>query len=336
MATLSDISKITGVSISTISRVLNEQPGLSIPDHVKSLIFQTAEELNYRMKAGKRSAGKNKMKRIVVIGYFNQSYDINVPYYSLIRQGVEKECRTRGLDGAALHFEWSDSIRTYSPFLDYDGVIVIGPNYDAAEFFHDTSTRVVFLDCSPNPHRYDSVVADFADGTKQALAHLLKIGYSSIGYLGGDNEPNEHYPRYTTYKSILEKNGMFDRELVHLEGDWSAKTGYSMAQACIKSGALARAYFIGNDAMAVGAMRAFLEAGLRVPQDIAIVGFDDIIELSAYLRPTLTSVRVHPETLGKIGVNLLLDGFGEDSLPISVMLPTQLMVRESCGGEMEN
>lgn len=331
MATLSDIAKKTGVSISTVSRVLKDQPGLSISADMKSLIYETAEQLNYRVKAGKRSAGKHKVKRVAVIGYFNEGYNINVPYYSRIRHGIELECRSQGLDGASLHFEWSDSVRSYSSFLDYDGVIVIGNNEEAADYFSNNLSRVVFVDCALKPSHFSSVIPDFAGGTRQAVSHLLRLGYQSIGYLGGSNEPNIHYPRFTTFKSTLEDHGLYDANVVELKGEWTAKSGYDMAKICLEKGRVARAYFVANDGMAVGAMHAFSEAGYHIPDDVAFIGFDDITDMAAYVRPPLTSVRIPVETLGRYGVHLLLEGFADDSVPVTVTVPTELVVRESCG-----
>lgn len=335
MATLSEIAKRTGVSISTVSRVLKDQPGLSISDEMKSLIYETAEQLNYRVKAGKRSAGKYKMKRVAVIGYFNEGYNINVPYYSKIRHGIELECRARGLDGASLHFEWSDSVRSYSSFLDYDGVIVIGNNEEAADFFSENPSRVVFVDCALKPSRFCSVVPDFAGGTRQAVSHLFDLGYQSIGYLGGSNEPNIHYPRFTTFKATLQDLGLYDANVVELKGEWTAKSGYDMAKACLEKGQVARAYFVANDPMAVGAMHAFSEAGYSIPEDVAFIGFDDITDMAAYVRPPLTSVRVPVETLGRYGVHLMLDGFADDALPVTITVPTELVIRESCGNALK-
>lgn len=335
MATLSDIARKTGVSVSTVSRILNDKPGISIPDDTKNLIFQTAEQLNYRMKSGKRSAGKHRLKRVAIIGYFNESYNTSVPYYSLIRHGIEMGCRARGLDGASIHFEWSDSVRSYSAFLDYDGIIVIGNNHEAADYFADTALRVVFVDSALRPGRFSSVVPDFIGGTRQAVSHLITLGYKSIGYLGGANEPNIYYPRFITFKSYLEEEGLYDENLVELQGEWTAKSGYDMAKSCLDKGQVARAYFVANDPMAVGAMRAFSESGLRIPEDVAFIGFDDITDMAAYVRPPLTTVRVPVETLGRYGIDLLLDGFGDDTIPVTVTVPTELVIRESCGNLLQ-
>ncbi len=336
MATLSDIARKTGVSISTVSRVLNNHPGLSIPDETKSLIMETAERLHYRVKVGKRTAGKHKIKRVAVIGFMSESYNMNVPYYSNIRHGIEMECRAQGLDGASLHFEWSDSVRSYATFIDYDGIIVIGNNEEAAEYFDKTDRRVVFVDTALHPERYSSVVPDFAGGTRQAVTHLLSLGYESIGYLGGANEPNIHYPRFITFKSFLEDKELYNPSLVELKGEWTAKSGYDMASECLSQGRVARAYFVANDPMAIGAMRAFAEAGLRIPEEVAFIGFDDITDLAAYVRPPLTSVHVPVETLGRFGVHLLLNGFADDSEPVKITVPTKLIVRESCGSRNQD
>ncbi|GGJ11921.1 putative HTH-type transcriptional regulator MsmR [Alicyclobacillus cellulosilyticus] len=336
MATLQDIARLTGVSVSTVSRVLNGQTGLSISDDIKERIFEAAEQLNYRVKTRRRSIGRQKIRQVAVIGWFNEERDLRIPYYSLIRHGIELECRNLGMDGSSLHFEWSDSIRTYSYFMDYDGIIVIGPNQDAIEYFLDKDKRVVFIDCSPNPHRYYAVLPDLAHGTRQAVEHLIRLGYTSIGYLGGANEAEFALPRYRTFRQCLEERGLYRSEFVILEGDWTVSTGYAMAQRCLKEGRVAQAYLIGNDPMAIGAFNAFLDAGLRIPEDVAIVGFDDILEMVAYVRPPLTTVRTPAMMVGRLAANLLLNGLCDDSPPFTITVPTQLVIRESCGYTLKN
>ncbi|GMA61358.1 LacI family DNA-binding transcriptional regulator [Alicyclobacillus fastidiosus] len=337
MATIRDIARMTGVSASTISRVLNEHPeGLSIPEDIRQLIFQTAEELNYVKATGKRRrVGKNKIGRIAVLGWGTQERDLEIPYYALIRRGINAECRALGLDSSSVVFEWSDLIRTYSSLLQYDGVIVIGQIEGPAEYFKDKGQRVVFIDHCPDALRFNSVIPDLAHGTTQALSHLLSIGYTNIGYLGGENEGPLSLPRYKSFKKLLGSKGLYNEDFVHLAGDWTAKTGYAMAQNCVRQGRVAEAYFVANDPMAVGALNAFLDAGLRIPEDVAIVGFDDI-EMASYVRPSLTTVRLPAEILGRYGVDLLVNGLSDNSIPVSVSVPTELVIRDSCGMKLKN
>ena len=331
MATLKDIAKKTGVSASTISRVLNDLPeAQSVPDSLRSLIFQTAEELNYVVSGRRKSIGRNNINKVAVVGWFNEERDRDIPFYSLIRRGIESEFRALGLDGSSITFEWSESIRTYSSLLNFDGIIVIGQNHDAEDYFMDKSNRVVFIDYSPNPSRYNSVVTDLAHGCEQALVHLLSLGYESFGYLGGENEDECQLPRYIAFRNFLSQRSLFNPEFVRLSGDWTAEGGYAMAKSCLTQSHIARAYIAANDPMAIGAMNAFLDAGLRVPEDVAIIGFDDI-EMSSYVRPALTTVRIPAKILGQFGADLLVNGLSDNSLPIRVTVPTSLIVRESCG-----
>lgn len=335
MTTLRDIAKITGVSASTISRVLNEQPeGLSVAEEIRRLIFQTAEQLNYTRQRKPRPFGKNSIRKIAVIGWFNEEHGIAVPYYSQLRRGIELECRSLGFDASSVVFEWSDFVRSYAMFSQCDGVVVIGANEEAHDYFAQGDQRVVFIDHSPDPVRFSSVVIDFALGTKQALTHLIELGYTSIGYFGGSNELSRELPRSKMVREFLTAKNLYNPDHVHLEGDWTAKTGYEMAQQRVRDGNLARSYFVANDPMAVGAMTGFLDSGLRIPEDVAIVGFDDIIEMASYVRPRLTTVHAPIEYLGKLGVDLLVNGLSDNSIPVSITLPTTLTVRESCGARL--
>jgi LacI family transcriptional regulator len=191
----------------------------------------------------------------------------------------------------------------------------------------DRDIRVLFLDGSPNPERYDSIVVDFEHGTEKALKHLTSLGHTRIGYIGG-YRPED--PRELAYRKYIEKEAGFDDKLLRASGDWSIHSGYELVNDLIAERCLPTALFVASDPMALGAMRALSEAGLRVPEDIAIVSCNDN-ELARFTNPPLTTVHVPTQAMGSIAVNMLVGGVIREHCPLQVTVPTKLVIRESCG-----
>ena len=329
MATLKDIARIAEVSATTVSRVLNGDPALMIPTDTRDRILRASQQVQYRVKNRKREIGRYNMQGVGIIAYANEEAERHDPYFLSIRRGIEQECRKMGF-GQSFVVQWSDAVNSFAMFEDMDGLIVIGDNREAAEYFRHNKQRVVFVDRCPDVSEYNSVMIDFSRATRSALDHLLSLGHTRIGYIGGRQNYHSEDPRLETFREYLSVLEHYDGNLVHVADTWSVAGGYEMANADVESGNVAQAYFVASDPMAIGAIRAFTEAGLHVPNDVAVIGFDDI-EMAAFVTPPLTTVHVPTELMGRLAVNLLVDGLGEGELPVQLTVPTTLKIRESCG-----
>ena len=330
MSTLSDIAQMAGVSTSTVFRVLNGQSSASLPEEAKARILEAAARLDYQPRTRRRSIGANKVRKLAVIGMNSEARDSSIPYFHDLTLGIQRECASRGLTGSNLQLIWSDAIRSYSQFEDFGQIIVVANNLDAAEFFRDKDQQVVFVAASPDPHRFPSVRVDLAGGTRLAVQHLIGLGYRKVGYFGEATEQDDQFSRFSTFKYLLTKLDLYDPQYVNLNGHWTAQSGYQMAKQAMQTGLVARSYFIANDPMAIGAIRAFASEGYRVPEDVAIIGFDNI-ELSAYTQPPLTTIDDSSAQCARLAVNLVVDGLCGSVPLIQVLVPTHLVIRESCG-----
>ena len=327
MVTLKDIAQMAQVSTTTVSRVLSDDPLLSISEDTRKRILAAAKAVNYRVKSSKnRGVGRRGLRNIGILARGNEQMEQEDPYFLSIRRGVEAECAALRIRNASVVRE-VDSVALPTLFGDMDGVVVIGDNPQALDFLKDSGVRVVCVDRQQSHiGEFDTVTVDFRQATLDVLNHLMALGHDPIGYMGGGGAD----PRLDMFVEALQKSGRHHSSHVHI-GAWSTGGGYALAKQCAVSGSMARAYFIASDPMAIGAMRAFTEAGLRIPEDVAIVAFDDI-EVAAYLNPALTTVHVPTEIMGRAAVHLLVDGLGIGGLPVQVTLPTELMIRETCGG----
>lgn len=345
MATIKEIAALAKVSVATVSRVLNNDQTLSVTDETRQRIYAIANKLQYvppRTRNAKKQGDKLKETKIGLLLWCSKEYESDDPYYLSIRQGIEKQCLELGTDITKVVRMNVDADDV--DFQDVDGLIVVG-KIDAGEiqYLNVKNDRVVFVNTSPDIQQYDSVIFQLEQSAEMVLDYLFELGHQHIGYLGGREflekfkvQRSEELPekRKETFKRVMKERGLYNPEHVWVD-DWTIMSGYELMKKALQKGNLPSAFFAANDRIAIGAIRALHEQGWKVPQDVAIVGFDDI-EISAFVTPPLTTMKVYTEQMGKTAVNLLMDRLNGREIPMQVVLPTKLIIRESCGGKMKN
>lgn len=332
MATIKDIAKSAGVSLATVSRVLNYDKTLSVSDKKRQLILEIAESLDY--VTPRRRVGKNKISRIKIclIHWYTMEEELDDPYYMSIRMGIEKECYNNNIDIIKVY---NYNNYNFSSIDSIDGIVAIGKFLDSEiENFEKISSNIVFVDSSPMESKFDCVVVDFEKAVVEVIDTFIDNGHNKIGYIGGiEYVGKEHVAlgerREIVFKDYLLKCGMLDLDQIYV-GTFVARSGYKlMTKAIDESENLPTAFFVANDSMAIGALRALHEHNLKVPEDVSIIGFNDI-PTSKYIVPPLSSVRVHKEFMGEIAVNLLLERIVKNrKISKKVIVPTKLIIRDS-------
>jgi LacI family transcriptional regulator len=332
MVTIKDIAKLAGVSIATISRVLNQDASLNVTDDTRKKILDIAEELGYKTVKQRTKNIFNRIK-IGVIHWYSQNEELGDPYYLLIAMGIEKECFNKQIEMVTI-FKNGDRYIT-SELNDLDGVIAIGKfSKEDVEEFAAYSNNIVFVDFSPNEKQYDSVVVDFSKALTEVLEYFQERGHSSIGYIGGVEYVGHKKEiiadeRLTAYQEFMKKNEQYNPQLIHL-GRFTSEGGHNLMRDAIEKGNLPTAFFIASDSMAIGAIQALYEANINVPDDVSIIGFNDI-PTSKYLVPSLSTVKVYTEFMGVTSVQMLLERINEGrEIPKKVIVPFELTIRESC------
>ncbi|CAH1191713.1 LacI family DNA-binding transcriptional regulator [Paenibacillus sp. JJ-223] len=323
MATIKDIARQAGVSAATVSRVLNNDLSLSVSEDTRSNIFAIAEQLQYKpkrlgqLKRNMQRAGKT----VSLLLWCSIEEERDDPYYASIRRGIEIRCEELGLTlGQTLRGRLS--IAQLQPA---DGLIVVGGvNPEEITSVPINKEAVVLVDQYQELMEYDTVRVHFRQAVGQALSHLLELGHQRIAFIGGEStgERRAHY-----FKKFMEERGLFNPELVRV-GAWSSADGYRMMNELLAESERPTAVFAASDPLAVGVLRALHGHGLQVPQDMAVVGFDDI-EMAAYLQPALTTIRAYPEQMGRAAVQLLSERLEGREAPAHSVIGTKLIVRES-------
>ena len=340
LANIRDVARLAGVSPSTVSRVLNGDPSLSVLEETRRKIISAAEQLQYNM-ASKRAVSKSmplKDYKIGLVTFCSEQFESEDPYYLSIRMQIEKEFNQMGLH-ITRTIRWVNH-ESYESLSGLDGLIVIGKfEFDPYNLFFNRIQNIVFVDYSPDEDRFDSVVVDFNKVTTTALDHLTGLGYTKIGLISSRDFINRFGSRtgidsidqrQSSFEAYMKNKNLYMPEHVHIGSNFSMSTGYQLMKDAIKKGKLPEAFLIGSDPMAIAASRALKEAGVKVPMDVALVGIDDI-EMAAYMDPPLTTVKIYTEQMGQTAVKMLLERIGGREVPLKVVLPSKLIVRSSCG-----
>ena len=332
MTTIKDIAKRAKVSIATVSRVLNYDPSISVSEQTRKKIFEVAQELNY--KTLKERAGQTAKSgfRLGLLNWYTDQEELLDPYYLAIRLGIERECYARQIELVKLFVtEQGNGIDSQ---VNLDGIIAIGRyQKEDLDFLSHYSKHIVFVDSSPDEQLYDSVVIDLKLAVFDLLNYLVALGHEKIAYIGGRNVRNHKQivdVRELAFVEYLTALHLFDEKLVFTSQNLYAEDGYQLMKSIIEQQLLPTACFVENDSMAIGVLRALHEAHIKVPEQISIVGFNDVA-ITEFLQPPLTTVHVYMEEMGETAVELMFDRLtNRRVLPRKVVLPTKLVERHSC------
>lgn len=330
--TIKDIARRVGISYATVSRALNGKYG--VKPATRERVLETARSLGYRPNVIARGLVT---RRTMTIGLIVP--DIRNPFYPEVAGGVEDAAREAHYGVLLCNSNWrEESERQYVSLLlerRVDGIL-IAPIAGGAESIDKRvrgRTPVVYV--SNRPHRTECgfVVIDDTRGGLLAVRHLLEAGYAPIGFIGSVEDSDTGRGRLTGYRRALAQHGeAYDGRYVRF-GDMMQVGGYRMFRQLFEAGDLPRAVFAENDLMALGCIQAARECGLRIPQDVAVVGFDDI-PFASFPEVQLTTVRQPTYDMGRTAVEILLDGIGRDAADRGggvrqVVLKPQLVVRRT-------
>ena len=320
-ATIRDIADKAGVSIGTVSRALKNQRGLS--DETRRLVRRVARELGYDPA---RLRGRKGQRLVFLLHRHHSSFATN-PFFSFVLHGVEEACREFGIVPTLLTTGPAEPVRDQLRLHEPDALLVAG--FFEAEVLNllgglELPMALVDFWMPGMP----SVNPDNVQGGHLATTHLLGLGRRRIAYLAGSLAHFSIREREQGYRRALFEAGVLanpDLEVVAPPGlDTDAGAAAAMRQ-LLRLSPRPDAVFAYNDSAALAALRVCHEAGLRVPQDIAIVGFDDI-PAAAHAQTPLTTLRVDKEALGRAGVELVMRG---PERPRETTLPVELIVRQS-------
>jgi LacI family transcriptional regulator len=332
--TLESIAEMAGVSRSTVSRVVNDQP--SVRDEVREQVWRLIRETGYQPHAAARSLVTRHTSIIGVIIPESVTTLFTDPFFALLLYGITEACNTHHYHLMLSLFngpsEPGEMYRRVVSSGRLDGVIVASAHMDDPLFPKLLHDGVSFVMAGRHPdERVNYVDVDNVGGARMAVEHLIRLGHTRIATITGPLSMAHGEDRLLGYRQALEAHHLPVDEKLIVGGDYTEPSGSVGVQRLLP--ASPTAIFAASDMMAIGALKALREAGLRVPDDIALVGFDDL-RIATAVEPALTTVRQPIERLGSMVVDLLLNLMANSpngQSPLRMILPTQLVVRASCG-----
>ncbi|GAE29401.1 LacI family DNA-binding transcriptional regulator [Halalkalibacter hemicellulosilyticus] len=337
MVTITDVAEAANVSIATVSRVLNNDKKMSVSIQTRQRILEISKKLGY-VPVKQRNFDKGEpvhKTHIGIIMYCSQQYEWDDVYFMSIRKGIEKECNRKGLTIKKIFHLGNGPSLDNSVLRELDGVIFVGgpSELEEALLYRRFDSNIVYVNHLANNGQYDHISIHFKKATQKVLYYLFSLGHKQIGYIGGiehrgQTGPEIENPRKVAFQEIMMKEGLYYDEFVQLSNGFLMHDGYQSMKKILQKGTLPTAYFVASDAMAIGVIRALHEVNINVPGDVSIVSFNDI-DMAEYTQPSLTTIKVHTEEMGKYAVKMLLDRFEGRDIPINVLFPTNLIIRES-------
>ena len=330
-ATIRDVAKRAGVSVATVSRVLNGSGPVS--DGARQRVEDAATALRYVPHGAAQSLSTRRTLNLGVI-----LPDLYGEFFSQFIRGLDQATRAAGyhllLSGShAQDAEVDAALRAMRARVD--GLILMSPDIDPdrlLEVLPPGSPTVLVNTPFGDGDSFDTLDVDNRGGAYAMVRHFVSLGHQRIGLIGGRASNYDARERRTGYRTALEESGLEHRPEWEVEADFTKSSGYESARRLLENGDRPTAVFAANDSMAIGALSAIQEAGLNVPADVAVGGFDDI-PIARYVTPALTSVHVDLTGLGERAVELLLMSIRGQGVrvPVHEVAPTELVVRRSCG-----
>ena len=327
--TIRDVAKVAGVSATTVSRVFNHSE--LVTDETQERVQAVAQKMGYRPNATAQSLSHGRTQVVGVI--------VPAPhgeFFSEIIRGIDEVAQQADhyLLISSSHYSLSESEAALDALRGRaDGLLVMTTHVEAqSELLNDTAidVPVVFMNSPLRDTSYNTFDIENHGGAYKATSHLIERGYERIGIILGPPESHDVRERTEGYRDALTEAGLDPDAQPVIEGDFTRASGYEAGEAILGLDPRPDAFFSCNDYMAIGAMAALQKAGLHIPNDIAMVGFDDIPS-ARYNTPALTTVRVPVHDLGRQAARRLfelLQGCAS-ATPRQHVLPSELVVRAS-------
>lgn len=333
--TIDDVARHAGVSTATVSRVINKSG--PVAEGTTARVWQSIEHLNYRPRAAARGLASGRTHALGLIAHL-----VSVPFFAPLLHGIESTAREAGFN-LLIHsgqLEPSPGPGFQRPLGPHntDGLLVFAgalPEAELSSLYESGFPVVLLLQSSPEALDIPYVTFENKSSARKLIEHLIQVhGYRRIAYLQGPEDQEDSHWRERGYREAMGAHGIsVDPKLVAMGGVRGGRARAVVAD-WIRQGLLPEAIFAFDDDSALEAIYALGQVGLRVPEDVAVVGFDDI-HLAQYLAPPLTTVRVPVEKAGREAAHQLVRLITEgQAAPVS-LLPTELVIRRSCGCELE-
>lgn len=331
MTSIRDVAKTAGVSVSTVSHAINKTRYVS--EETRTKVFVAMEELNYKPNR-LASSLRRKDKRTNTLGVLIP--DSANPFFAEVLRGVEDTCFEFGFNVFLCNSD--DDPQKEINYIEallgkqIDGIILIstGTHNDSLDILAQSKIPSVLVDRVVSGGGIDSVLVDNETGGYQAAEFLINLGHKRVGCVTGPSLATPSAARVKGFKKAFSDHDLELGNELFVPGDFRAQSGCNATKSLLEINAPPTAIFTCNDLMAVGALHALDQAGMRIPEDMSIIGFDDI-PLASLTKPPLTTIAQPSQSMGLSAAKMVITRIENPSLPPREdILSTSLVERNSC------
>ncbi len=347
MATLKEIAEIANVSISTVSRIINGDTKKPASKKTAQKVWEIINRVGYspsiRSDINLESIDakfKGNLKKIGCVCVSSKDV-MNDPFFSTIVAAINKEANRIGFTVAYTLPTYDKSLEEIKNFtLQHlvDGIIIMGRvKKEFILFIEKNFDNIVYTGVNEIDRNFDEVICDSKKGIKKIVEYVIELGHTEIGFIGDgiiyDESVMINEYRYETYCKTLNENNVRLQEKYNIKTTSYVEDAYNAVSNHLKKYTLKdlpSVYVCNNDMVAIGAIKAFRDAGINVPEDISITGFDNV-DLSKYILPPLTTLNIDKDSLGVLATQTLVDKINSNrNYKVKISLPFDLIERESC------
>lgn len=340
MVTMRDIAQRAGTSLATVSRVLNGHQTANAA--VAARVLEVAAELGYEKRTGKKL--KQTLAVLVTWPSTSPTQTLRDSQYAMMFLHPIYVAAERLGYHLVFHFgtpegKLSSFLRWEIATKQFEGALIVGSYYDMEHTYvkHLRTAGIPFFHLTMPPVDMEGpfsyvAVDDYAGGYR-AGEHLARLGCRRVLHIAGPKDSRDALERQKGFLQACRDHGLENRQIIVYQGDFHEPAGERCGYYLLKQGQMPDGIFAANDMMAIGCMRVLQEAGVKIPEDVCMVGFDDIV-LASYVEPSLTTIRVPYEDLARIATEELVKQIEYPMRKtIKVRLEAELVVRRSCGGK---
>lgn len=321
-----DVARLAGVSHQTVSRVLNASP--AVGPELTLRVQEAIRHLGYKRNPAARALASRRSMNLGVITFGISLYGPSLTLFGIAEAARQVGYTTSLITLADVTRETVRNALDHLEDVSADGVVIVAPVNNVVDMIQGMDIQLPMVTFEPGAvGKSTSVAVDEVLGARMATRHLLELGHQSVWHVAGPGGWLGADARIKGWRQELAANRRIAHELIEGE-DWSVSAGYKAGKRVAADREIT-SVFVANDQMSLGLLRALHEAGLRVPEDISVVGFDDIPE-SAFFLPPLTTVRLDFDRVGRACVDIMMDMLrGRNPLGVATIPPPELVVRAS-------
>ena len=338
MATLKELSERTGYSPATISRILNGDHTLSVPEEVRRKVLEEAGKTNYTENRSRRGRPPKSMLRVGIAEMLTPVQQLNDPYYLYLGNYVKQGCLDRRYTCVPL--ENRGEVFVLPRGKQLDGIVAIGYfTTSQIESLISINPNIVFVDSSPRESTHDSVVLGYGLGIRLAVEHLQSLNHQKIGYVGRlyiyrDRRKDDLEIRCQAFVQLMESHGLYDPDLM-IDTVMDIDATIEAWKHHLEAGKpMPSAVVCANEESAIGTLKYLQQEGYTIPGDVAVVSFNDTPR-SALVSPPLTSVSINTKEMANAALRMLAERIAMSGkppvreIPAKLVVPPTLVVRES-------